>query len=101
MVRHILKRGPRHDLEKITIERSVEAVRGSSSGTVGVEMIEVFAGPHDFIKFSKGGTPFPPAGFVRCQVAGNDVRTMWPQGAETKHTAQIDIGVALLRGCKE
>jgi len=66
MSRHILKCGPGHDLEKITVERSVKAVRGSSSGTVWVEMVEVFAGPHDFKKLSERGASFRPAGFVRC-----------------------------------
>ena len=66
LVRHILKRGPGHNLEKITIERSVKAVRGSSSGTIRVEMIEVFAGPHDFKKLSERSASFGPAGFVRC-----------------------------------
>ena len=71
MVGHILKRGPRHDLEKITIERRLEAVCGYRSGTVWMQVLKVCSMPHDFQKFPKRGTPLRPAGFVRCQIAGH------------------------------
>jgi hypothetical protein len=66
--------GPWHDLEKIPGEWSWKAICGHGRGTVGVDVVEVYASPHDLAKLFKTVAPFRTPGFVRRQIAGDDVR---------------------------
>src|SRR5580692_6409458 len=79
MVGHILHVRPGHDLEKISVDGRRNAVcwRGSrqSRCTGWMDVVQVVAGPQDFLELSEGMAPFGPTGFVRRQVAGNYVRT--------------------------
>ncbi len=40
-----------------------------------MDLVQVVAGPQDFLELSERVAPFGPTGFVRRQVAGNYVRT--------------------------
>src|SRR5260370_30007429 len=42
-----------------------------------MEVIKVGAGPNDLNKLSKRAAPFRQPGFIRCQVARNNVRKIW------------------------
>src|SRR5580658_8504948 len=79
MACHILKVWPRHDLEKISVDGRRNAVcrRGSrqSRCTGWMDVVQVVAGPQDFLELSERAAPFGLTGFVRRQVAGNNVRT--------------------------
>src|SRR6266404_1269420 len=93
MIGHVLKRRPRHDLEKISV------VPGGKS-RVGV--IHVHASPDDLLKFNKRVTSFRPAGPVWCQVAGYDLWITRPRGIavyseEARAPAQIGRWIDRLR----
>src|SRR5271156_1420190 len=79
MVGHILHVWPGHDLQKISVDGRRNAVlwRGSrqSRCTGWMDVVQVVAGPQDFLELSEGTAPFGATGFVRRQVAGNNVRT--------------------------
>src|SRR5881409_466276 len=103
MVGHILKRGPRHDLENITIEGRREAVCGYGSGTVWMQVLKVCSMPHDFQKFRKRGTPLRPASFVGRQIAGHNVRRIWclSKRSEIEPAAQIGRRINFFRRRKK
>src|SRR6266853_4221362 len=91
MVGHVLKRGPRHDLEKRTVERRRE---------VQMEVIEVPAGSHDLKKLFKRTAPFRQSSFVGRQVARDDVRKTWDQRemlAAAEIILRIDPGRVLAK----
>src|SRR5580658_6324539 len=79
MVGHILHVWPGHDLEKISVNGRRNAVcrRGSrqSRGTGWMDVIQVVAGPQYLLELSERAAPFGPTGFIRRQIAGNNVRT--------------------------
>lgn len=75
MLGHVLEGRPWHDLEKISVEGGLEAVRRSvGAGTIRVNMIKVCAMPQDLKKLWKGVATFRQSRIVRCQVAGVNVR---------------------------
>src|SRR5271156_2897623 len=79
MVGHALKHWPWHDLKKIPLDGRRNAVhrRGNRRRrcTGWMEMVEIFASPHDHFKIRKRVAAFRPPGLVRRQVARNNVRT--------------------------
>ena len=79
MVGHVVKYGPRHDLEKIAVHRGWNAVcrrRSRQSRCTGwMEVIEIYASPQDLLKLQKRVAPFRPPSLIRRQVAGNNVWT--------------------------
>ena len=42
-----------------------------------MEVVQVYSGPHDLNKFRKRVASYGESGLIRCQVAGNDVRSAW------------------------
>jgi hypothetical protein len=40
-----------------------------------MDLVQIVAGPQDFLELSERAAPFGPTGFVRRQVPGNYVRT--------------------------
>ena len=42
-----------------------------------MEVVQVYAGPHDLNKLRKRVTSYGQSSLVGCQVAGNDVRGTW------------------------
>ena len=66
--------GPRHGLEKVRAERKRNATAVDDSRRAGwVEVIQVRTGPHNLNKFGKGVASYGEAGFIGCQVAGDDM----------------------------
>ena len=66
---------PRHRLEKVCAERSWNAAPVNHSCWASrVEVIHVHARPHDLNKFGKRVATYGQSSFIRCQVAGDDVR---------------------------
>lgn len=68
MVRQFLEIGPRHDLEKVSIDRRVgaigrEAVGRKGGGTIRVTMIEIFADANDHHEVFEGVIAFREASF--------------------------------------
>jgi hypothetical protein len=55
-----------------------------------VEVIQVHARPHDLNKLRKRVAPYGQSGFIRCQVAGDDVRGAWCY--RTKIPAATKVG---------
>ena len=97
MVTHGLKGGPWHDLEKITLERKQKAARVRGARTVRVELIDVLTGPENVKKLVKRGAPYWHPGFVRRQIAGDNVRRPWNQSPEIVTAAQVDGRINHLR----
>src|SRR5215470_8978992 len=91
MVSHVLEIEPRHDLQKITIERWRHAACvNDARRTRRMEMIHIHACPDDLNKLFKSVPPFWQAGFVRCQIAGDNVRrTAWHERTEIPAASQI------------
>src|ERR1700676_4843664 len=73
MIAHGLSNGPWHDLEKITLERRQKAARVRGARTVRVKLIHVLTGPENVKKLVKRGAPNWHPGFVRRQIAGDNV----------------------------
>jgi hypothetical protein len=82
MVGHILHVWPGHDLEEISVDGRRNAVcgrRGGQSRCTGwMDVVQVVAGPQYLLELSERAAPFGPTGFIRRQVAGNNVRTRIP-----------------------
>src|SRR5260370_41775220 len=55
-----------------------------------MEVIQVYTGPHDLNKFRKRVASYGESGLIRCQVAGNDVRSAWCYC--TKIPAAAEVG---------
>ena len=66
-----------------------------------MQVVKVCSMPHDFQKFPKRGTPLRPAGFVRCQIAGHNMRRSWSQRSEIIPAAQIGRRINLFRRRKK
>jgi len=64
---------PRHDLKKTPVERRREAFPVGGAGAGRMHVVRIDAGPHDGFKLRKSVSSFSPAGFVRSQVARNNV----------------------------
>ena len=77
VVRHILKRGPWHDLHKRTVKGVRQAVGGYGRGAARMQVIEVNARPHNLNKLLKSAAPLGQSSFVGRQVARNDVWEAW------------------------
>lgn len=105
VVRQALKIGPRHDLEKISVERRVrrKAAFGYGIRTVWMKVIKIFASPEDFEELWKGVIPFRQSSFGRRrQVAGNNGGRRWPRyRRENPPSTQVGLGIDLLRLAKE
>jgi len=94
-VAHVRKRGPGHDLQKVTVRDIVVALArtrtendGSSGNanwratilnfcqlicrTGGMDVVEIRAMPHDLLKLCKRVTAFGPPILVRRQISGDD-----------------------------
>jgi hypothetical protein len=54
-----------------------------------MEVIQVNARPHDLNKFPKRAASFGQAGFIGCQVAGDDVRRTWHRCTKISAATQI------------
>ncbi len=91
MVSHVLEIEPRHDLQKITIERRWHAARvDDARRTRRVEVIHIHASPHDLNKLFKGVAPFWQPGFVRRQIPGDNVRRItWYYRTKIPAAAQV------------
>src|ERR1043166_2250286 len=99
MVCHVLKHWPGHDLEKIAIHRSRNAVcRGwwTRARARRMLMIKILACSHDRHELCKRVASFWPPSFVRCQVAGDNVRACilsgWQGYGGTKVRAPTQVG---------
>ena len=78
MGRHVVMDRPWHYLEKIAIEGlRGKAVRGDGCGTGWMEMIQVDTSPHNLNKLLERMPAFSHSSFIRCQVAGDNVRRVW------------------------
>ena len=85
------KTRPRHCLEKVCAEWSRNAGGvNDSCWTSRVEVIQVHASPHDLNKFGKRVATHGESRFIRCQVAGDDVRGAWRYC--TKVSAATKVG---------
>src|SRR5271154_6275908 len=77
MVSYVMKRWPRHNLEKASVVRRRKAVCRRRSWrnvcTGRMDFIEINTGPHDLPELPKRVTPFSPPSLVRRQVASDDV----------------------------
>jgi len=79
MVGHVVKKRPWHDLELAPVHgrRDADAQRyiGVRVGLTGlVNLIEIGAVPHDFLKLRKCASSFWTSILIRRQIAGNDDR---------------------------
>ena len=101
VVGHVLDIEPHHYLEKITVEwrRYAAWVYGSCAGRM--EVIQIHARPHDPKKVGERDAPLRPPSFVRGQVAGDNVRRTRYEGAEMPSSAQVSVGIDLLRLAEE
>ena len=77
VVSHVLKAGPRHDLQKVAVKWRWKALAVGNACTGWMKVIKIFAGPQDREKLVKSVAPFRPSGFIGRQVAGDDVRKTW------------------------
>ena len=90
MVRQVSKTRPRHCLEKVSVEWSGNAAAVNDSGrTSRMEVVQVHARPHDLDKLPKRAASFGQAGFIWCQVAGDDVRRTWHRCTEIPAATQV------------
>src|SRR5260370_11519555 len=99
MIRHVFIDGPWHYLETSPVERSRNAARVKDSWWARrMEVIHVYAGPHDLNKLCKRVAPFGQPGSIGCQVAGEDVRGKLEsvKGAEIPAATQVRRRVDLL-----
>ena len=67
-IRHVLKIGPRHNLEQIAVERKKETVGGYGGGACGMDMIQVFAGPYDLNEIRQRVAALRQSGLIGCQI---------------------------------
>ena len=102
MIRHVLINRPWHYLETSPVERRREAAPGGGAGTGRVEVIHVLASPDDLHKLRKRVTTFRPPGFIRRQIAGEDVgERTWPrERAEVPAATQVGRSIDLFRLAK-
>ena len=94
MVRQVSKTRPRHCLEKVSIEWSGNAARvnnrtGRSCCTGRMEVIQVHARRNDLNKLPKRAASCGQAGFIGCQVAGDDDRRTWHRCTKTSAATQV------------
>ena len=94
MVRQVSKTRPRHCLEKVSVEWSGDAAgvndrTGRPCCAGRVQVIQVHARPHDLNKLPKRAASFGQAGFIGCQVAGDDDRRAWHRC--TKNSAATHV----------
>jgi hypothetical protein len=90
VIRQVAETRPGHGLEKICAEWSRNASRVNDSCWAGrVEVIQVHARPHDLNKFGKRVASYGQSSFIRCQVAGDDVRGAWRYGAKIPAAAKV------------
>ena len=54
-----------------------------------MEVVQVYAGPHDLNKLRKRVTSYGQSSLVGCQVAGNDVRGTWCYCTEISAAAEV------------
>jgi hypothetical protein len=54
-----------------------------------MEVIQVHARPHDLNKLPKRAASFGQAGFIGCQVAGDDVRRTWHRCTKISAATQV------------
>jgi hypothetical protein len=102
MVSHVLEIEPRHDLEKITIERSRHAACVDDARRARrMEMIHVHASSYDLNKLRKRMAAFRQPGLVRCQIAGDDMRRIaWDYRTEIPAATQVGRLIDHLRLAK-
>ena len=98
MVGHVLIYDPWHYLKKIAVERRRKAVAVGGTRTSRMEVIKILTGSHDRKKLLKRGAAFRQPGFIRSQVAGNNVwkRTFRWKGPEVISATQIGRGIERL-----
>jgi len=99
IVTHILEYRPRHDLEKISVERRRQTTAGQGTYTCRMEMIEIGAGPDHLLKLRKREAARWPPGIIRSQVAADDVRVrdIGHQRTEIPAASQISRRIDLHR----
>jgi hypothetical protein len=65
-----------------------------------MEVIQVDARPHDLNKLPKRAASLGQAGFIGCQVAGNDVRSTWDRCTEIPAATQVRRRISYRRLAK-
>ncbi len=103
MVGHVLIYDPWHYLKKIAVERRRKAVAVGGTCTSRMEVIKILTGSHDRKKLLKRGAAFRQPGFIRSQVAGNNVwkRTFRWKGPEIISATQISRRIERLLPAKD
>ena len=101
-VSHVLEIEPWHDLQKTAVEwkRHAPWVDGTRR-TGGMEMVHVDSSPHDLHKLGKRVAPFRQSGFIRGQIAGENMRRAWDRRTEIPAATQISRRINPLRLAKE
>jgi len=90
MVRQVSKTRPRHGLEKVSIVWRGNAARVNNSCCTGrMEVIQVHARPDDLNKLPKCAAAYGQAGFIGCEVAGDDDRRTWHRCTKTSAATQV------------
>src|ERR1700736_2277521 len=91
MFSHIVVDGPGHYLESSAVERRRQTSSVGGTGTGWMEVIQVDACPDDLNKLFKCATPFRSPGFVRGQIARDDVWKWTWSGKGTKIPAPTQV----------
>jgi hypothetical protein len=87
------ERVSRHDLQEIAIEGRGNAVRCHGRRAGWMEMIQVHASCEFLYKLRVRSTAFRKSGFIRGQIAGDNIRRARNHGAKIPPAAQVCCGV--------
>src|ERR1700681_758533 len=87
VVRHVLVDWPRHDLQKIAVERRRDTLAIGSASAGRMYLVHIDASAHDGFEFFKSVASFGPAGLVWGEIARNDVRERPLAGKGTEVSA--------------
>jgi hypothetical protein len=58
-----------------------------------MEIIQIHARPHDLNKFRKRVAPYGEPGFIRCQIARDDVRGAWRYCTKISAATKVGRGI--------